>query len=331
MLATVRMPLARNIAIALLLLSLLKDSTFAQTPSQLPTCTILANVRDRHGAFVQNLPLSAFRAKYQGKPLAIHSTVIDPDKNRIVLLLDVSGSIALSKHTWEMERMVAEDFLRNAARPGRTAMVLFASDVVATMDFSHSPTEMVQTLDRFSDANKLAPKGHHTTALLDAVLYGINILGNAEPGDVVYAITDGGDNHSRHTQHDMEEGLLKNGVRFFSFYLTDSNFGTEEQRVGPRFLRDLSILTGGATLDIPDSNGSILYDLSAKGKAQIAAGLAYLYDLMGHYYELRLDQLPESGKKNLELDLLDSAGRKSKDLTVMYPQRLSSCFTEGAK
>jgi hypothetical protein len=63
----------------------------------------------------------------------------------------------------------------------------------------------------------------------------------------------------------------------------------------------------------------------------MAAALFYLYDLMGNFYELQLDQLPASGKKNLELELLTESGRRIKDLTLMYPQRLNPCRTEATE
>jgi hypothetical protein len=327
MLATALMTLANNIG-TLLLPFLFAGSLLAQTPSQASSCSIVANVRDPHGAFVKDLSGLTFRGKSEGKPIDIKLSPVNLEKRRVVLLLDVSGSLAFSSHTWKTEKMVASDFLRSAAMPGRTAMVLFASDIVKTFDFNHSPAEMTETLERFSDASKVAGKGRHSTALIDAVLYGLTLLGSPQPGDVIYAVTDGGDNFSHHTQREMEEGLLKGGVRFFSFFLTDSNSPTEEQRVGPSRLRDLALLSGGATLDIPDSNGSILYDLSPKGKAQMAAGLFYLYDLMGNFYELQLDQLPASGKKSLELELLNESGRRVKDFTLMYPQRANPCRTD---
>lgn len=73
-------------------------------------------------------------------------------------------------------------------------------------------------------------------------------------------------------------------------------------------------------------SGSILYDLSPKGRVQLSGQLAYIYDLMAHFYQLDVT-LPAIAdrRRRWEWDVVDEHGHTRKDLTLMYPVELVPC------
>lgn len=226
--------------------------------------------------------------------------------------------------------MVAGDLLSNPQR--RVATVVFAGTIELSLDFSHNPTEMLQRLQGLQDIRKVVPKEDRKTALLDAVMYALRLLKNPSPGDSIYAISDGGDNYSHSNLEEVQHALLASGVRFFAFYMTDNTFRPKERLSGPPLLHALADDSGGAVLDIPDTSGSILYDLSPKGRAQLSSQLAYIYDLMEHFYQLDVT-LPAvvDKRRRWEWDVVDERGHTRKDLDLMYPVELVPCEAAAEK
>jgi hypothetical protein len=265
----------------------------AQTLDSCDTRDVVVNVRDRSGKLVVNLPASAFRAKIHGQPVTVLSDEINVAPGRVVVLLDASGSITGSQHTWETARLIAGDLLSSNPRLN-VALLVFAAGIEDQMGFSHAPNEIFHWLRQFQKGAELVPAGKRQTAFLDSVLYAANLLGETVPGDAIYAVSDGGDNLSRHTQSDVERTLLDKNVRFFVFYMTGSNFPTEEQSRGVSMLQEMANNTGGAVIDIPDTATSILYDLSPKGRARMSADLQQMYDLMQYFYVLKIKLPPRN-------------------------------------
>lgn len=282
------------------------------------------NVRDHLGRLVAGVPPAGFRGKFHGKPITIRSVRMSDTPQRIVLLLDASGSISQSGHTWDTARMVAGDLLSNPQR--RAATVVFASKIELSLDFSHTAEDMLHRLQNLQNVRKAISKNDRKTALLDTVMYALRLLKDPMPGDSIYAVSDGGDNSSHFHVEEVQQALLASGVRFFAFYMTDSTFRPKEQLTGPPLLHALADNSGGAVLDLPDTSGSILYDLSPKGRVQLFSQLAYVYDLMGHFYLLDVT-LPAvvDKRRRWEWSVVDERGHARKDLDLMYPAEVVPC------
>jgi von Willebrand factor type A domain len=313
---------SRQAAIFWLTFVTLSPLLFAQS-----ICTQLTtpmNVRDHRGRLVTGLPPASFRGTFRGKRVTVRSVRVPDTPQRVVLLLDASGSISESGHTWNTARMVAGDFLTNSQ--SRVATVIFAGKIELSLDFSHTPAEMLQHLQGLQDLGKLLPKEDRKTALLDAVMYALRLLKDPSPGDSIYAVSDGADNYSHSHVEEVQQALLGSGVRFFAFYMTDSTFHPKEPLSGPPLLHALADDSGGAVLDVPDTSGSILYDLSPKGRVQLSGQLAYIYDLMAHFYQLDVT-LPAMAdrRRRWEWEVVDEHGRTLKDVTLMYPVELVPC------
>lgn len=316
----------------LLLLLLAVCRLVAQSTDNCLHRTMTVNVRDSNGNLVPDLPTTAFHGKLRGKPVTVRSEQVEIGPRRLVMLLDASGSITGSEYTWKIAQLVAGDIISSASRPNQVALVVFAAQVLDVTNFTSARMQVLEKLRQLEDGSKAAPKGKRRTALFDTLTYAADLFGSPMPGDVIYAITDGGDNISHKTEEDVQTRLLSKGVRFFAFYMTENNFPTEEERLGPRVLHSLAALTGGAVLDIPNSSLSPLYDLSPKGRERMAAQLRYLYDLMVSFYQLEIElPAPVDKQRHWDLEVVDKHGKTRKGVSLFYPQELMPCRIEAAK
>ena len=89
---------------------------------------------------------------------------------------------------------------------------------------------------------------HGKTALYDSLLAGLQLLGSPTSSDILYAITDAGDNSSHAVPKDVAKALTSSGVHLFvSLLASNPSFRnrTPEEIMGPEDLSDLVHKTGG--------------------------------------------------------------------------------------
>src|SRR6202040_2716823 len=84
------------------------------------------------------------------------------------------------------------------------------------------------------------------TALLDAIYMGMSKMRQAKyPKKALLIISDGGDNHSRYTEGEIKALVKEADVMVYAIGIYDRYFPTEEERLGPALLGEVSELTGG--------------------------------------------------------------------------------------
>lgn len=305
-----------------LVLLALTFSLHAQPIDKCASRTVTVNVRDRQGNFVTGLSPSSFLVTQNGKPITVSSADMEVGP-RVILLLDVSGSMTSQPAKWQTVKLVSEHMVLSSRNSFRMALVLFASDVIETLDFSHSGKEILERVRQLGDGQSVARKGKRQTALLDAALQAGALFGMLEAGDAIFVITDGGDNESHARSSEVEQKLSAAGVRFFAFVLSDQYIAAMDELLEAReTLSDLARWTGGTVLEVdsPVSLGS-----------RTEASLNRLYDQMARFYRLGLGVVGTDEKSHWRLAVLDSQGRARKDLTVTYPRQLPACGVSTAE
>jgi len=75
-------------------------------------------------------------------------------------------------------------------------------------------------------------------------------------------ISDGGDNHSRYTEGEIRSMVKEADILIYAIGIYDHYFATEEERLGPGLLSDVTELTGGRAFTIDNPND--LADVSTK-------------------------------------------------------------------
>ncbi|MGH9862296.1 MAG: VWA domain-containing protein [Candidatus Acidiferrales bacterium] len=315
------MPLRR----ALLLVVLLTPAASLALSAQEPPCarrTVVVNVVDKNGEQVWGLTAADFRGEFRGQPVKILSVAVDPPPHRVVILLDASGSMGRSAK-WELAQTLADDILQPSPFYFPAALVIFSDKIRKEVGFEQGHGAVAQAVAELTD-KRTETKVEGRTALLDAIMRALGLLAPARVGDAVYLLTDGGDNASHAKSRDVEDALLASGTRLFALLLPDPTVRPEpEMYFGPESLRRFAEACGGSLNVV----GTKHFNLSEKELAALAEeARRKFYSPMATFYLVKIE-LPQNPDKprSWKLEVVDPAGRKRKDLTVLYPQKLLPC------
>jgi len=170
----------------------------------------------------------------------------------IGVIFDMSGSMSTKI---ERAREAVMEFFKTANPQDEFFVIAFADKPEEISDFTSSVDEIQGRL------LYTTPKGR--TALLDAIYLGISKMRQAKyPKKALLVISDGGDNHSRYTEGEIRSLVKEADVLIYAIGLYDHYFATEEERLGPGLLSDVTELTGGRAFTIDNPND--LADVSTK-------------------------------------------------------------------
>ena len=168
------------------------------------------------------------------------------------VIFDMSGSMS-SKI--ERAREAVIEFFKTANPQDEFFMVTFADKPEEISDFTTSVDDIQGKLVY------TVPKGR--TALLDAIYLGVSKMRQARyPKKALLIISDGGDNHSRYTEGEIKSMVKEADILIYAVGIYDHFFPTDEERLGPGLLGDITELTGGRAFTIDNPND--LADVSTK-------------------------------------------------------------------
>lgn len=198
------------------------------------------SVTDEMNRLVTGLDKGNFQV-YDNKELQTvqHFSSVDAPVS-IGVIFDSSGSMT-SKI--ERARQAITEFLNTANPEDEFFLITFNDKPNEVSDFT-SAIEEIQ--------NKLIyilPQGR--TALLDALYLGVSKMATAKYAKkALLIISDGGDNHSRYTEHEVLSLVKEADVLIYALGIYDTYFPTEEERLGPSLLNEISELTGGRSFTV---------------------------------------------------------------------------------
>jgi Ca-activated chloride channel homolog len=168
------------------------------------------------------------------------------------VIFDMSGSMS-SKI--ERAREAVVEFFKTANPQDEFFMIAFADKPEEVSDFTSSIEDIQGKLVY------TVPKGR--TALLDAIYLGVSKMRHAKyPKKAMLIISDGGDNHSRYTEGEIKSMVKEADVLIYAVGIYDHYFPTEEEKLGPALLSEVTELTGGRAFTIDNPND--LADVATK-------------------------------------------------------------------
>jgi Ca-activated chloride channel homolog len=159
------------------------------------------------------------------------------------VIFDTSGSM---KSKIDRAREAAVEFFKTANPQDEFFMITFGDKPEMISDFTTSIEDIQNNLVY------AVPKGR--TALIDAVYMGLIKMRQARnTKKALLIISDGGDNHSRYTERELNDLVKEADVMIYAIGVYDSYFATDEERLGPSLLSEISEITGGRafTFDSP--------------------------------------------------------------------------------
>jgi Ca-activated chloride channel family protein len=168
------------------------------------------------------------------------------------VIFDMSGSMS-SKI--ERAREAVVEFFKTANPQDEFFMITFSDKPEEVSDFTNSVEDIQGKLVY------TVPKGR--TALLDAIYLGVSKMRHAKyPKKAMLIISDGGDNHSRYTEGEIKSMVKEADVLIYAVGIYDHYFPTEEEKLGPALLSEITELTGGRAFTIDNPND--LADVATK-------------------------------------------------------------------
>ena len=168
------------------------------------------------------------------------------------VIFDSSGSMA-SKMDRAKDAVL--EFFKTANPQDEFFMITFSDEPELVSDFTSSVDD-IQSKLVFAVPQK-------RTALLDAIYMGITKMRQAKyPKKALLIISDGGDNHSRYTEGEIKSMVKEADVMIYAIGIYDRYFPTEEERLGPALLGEITELTGGRAFTVENPND--LADVATK-------------------------------------------------------------------
>ena len=302
---------------------------------------LLATVIDQQGMPVSGLQSTDFRVKVDGKEVSVSSIVEDSRKRRAVILLDTNAGMrddATGK--WTLAKEIAthiaqvgpwEDVSRvgvfgDAAQKGERATSLETIANLKNYDFG-----------MISSGVALAGAKQHASPLFDSLFESVSLFQPPIAGDVVFLVTDGGDEGSKKKAKEVQEALLAHGVRVFAITLpmrydaqlvvTGPGGGTDAltQRENTDFI-NLVVNSGGAFLRIQPNRRTNEwgFKFTDEERMRLATSLQILYLQAAKAYRIEWASLPgtvSSAQRRLDISVTSA----NKRLTVRHAKFLPPC------
>lgn len=295
------------------------------------TRSVPVSVIARNGERVVDLTAKDFRAEIGHDRVEITSVHAESAPKRVVIVFDTSGSMRGSDSRtidkMQLASRVLGDALTHLPANIRVALLTFDDKTELELGFDTSRDQIAAGVATIQRTATTLPHGH--TALWDAISRAIDMIPHPGPGDVIYAITDGGDNASRTSRKAIEEKLQLACVRLFTFLLDDVL--TPEERFGWDEIRDLAVESGGVSLDVSANfNGNMGrgpmtdFKLDAQREQQVSGALAAMYRSMAAPYVIDV-RMPTSLRRMRTWKLHLTDPKLQKNTMVYYPHNLMPC------
>jgi len=274
---------------------------------------------DRDGNLITDLHPSDFEATIHHEPVQILSITPDTRPHRIVIVLDLSGSMG----TQERVVFIPALLLARTRIPNSSmALLAFDEKIIAQADFSDGQPAIVEKLIKLRQESP----AQRRTALFDTVVAALRLLPSPSSADVLYVISDGADNVSHTRFEQLRSQVTASGVRLFASLMQGQRHPnrslTPEEENGPWDLGQLANLSGGA-VDTPLARG-----LPTKPKENEAflEGMREFYRTMVQNDQMQI-QLPNAFYKTTawELKLSKSANISPKNVSLFYRKSLEPC------
>jgi hypothetical protein len=296
--------------------------------------TVTVSMSTPDGSPVPPLESANFAGIYGKTPIHVASAVMNREPIRVVLLLDISGSMTgfgagfVGKFSLDL----AEHFASNMPQETAIGLGFFYTKLIPVLPPTTDRKSLLYQLEGLR-SHPTSVKGR--TALWDAVLGSLKMFDHPHSGDVIYVISDGGDNASKITVNHVAQILGESGIRLtaFVFQAMPAIRRTTEEEFGPTTVDEVARDTGGTILtqmtenveELKISVEPTVFEKSGK-LTPFGLNLISQYRQIGSFYRIGFD-LPEALKKpqNWKLELVGLEKTQRDKIALTYPHVLLAC------
>jgi len=202
-------------------------------------------------------------------------TITDPMGRLVTGLAKNRFRVFEGKQQQEIQHFSAEDVpislgiifdtsssMRDKIERAREAVVQFCGianpqDEFFMITFSDTPQLATDFTSRVANIQSglALTQARGRTALLDAIYLGVNEMRQAKhQRKALLIISDGGDNRSRYTEHEIRSLVMEADVMIYAVGIYDRNFVTPEESRGPDLLNEIAGFTGGRAFALDNPN-----------------------------------------------------------------------------
>jgi VWFA-related protein len=264
--------------------------------------SVLASVRDKHGAFINNLTKDDFQIFEDGKLQTVKYFSKETDLPLTIgMLVDVSAS---QQNLIEIEKNAASVFFSQVIKKKDQAFLIsFGSESELLQDLTNSTKLLQRGLDGlklnagFSGLHPSTIPGAdrpHGTVLFDAVFLAASDRMVHEVGrKVMVLITDGGDQGSKVSWQTATEGAQKTDSVIYSVYYVDPGFyyrgGFSMGGGGDKgVLKKMSDETGGHVYEVDRKHtlNNVFDELQQEMRSQYAISYGTSNPKDGKYHKI---------------------------------------------
>ena len=204
------------------------------------------------------------------------------------VIFDSSGSMSSKM---DRAKDAVMEFFKTANPQDEFFMITFSDEPEVVSDFTSSVDEIQNKL--------IYAVPRRRTALLDAIYMGVTKMRQAKyPKKALLIISDGGDNHSRYTENEIKALVKEADVMVYAIGIYDRYFPTQEERLGPGLLGEVSELSGGRafTVENPNDLSDVATKIGVELRNQYVLGYRPHNDLRdGKWRKIKVKLLPPKG------------------------------------
>jgi Ca-activated chloride channel homolog len=222
------------------------------------------SVTDPDQRLVTGLSQDNFQVFEGKRPQTIRNFSSEDVPISVGIIVDSSGSMA---DKWDRVQEAVNQFCKAANAQDEFFMIIFNEAPRLATDFTSVPEDLQREL-LFTH-----PRGR--TSLLDAIHMGLRKMKDAKYGKkALLIISDGGDNHSRHTEREIKALAKESDVMIYSIGTFDRYVPTPEELQGPALLSEITEPTGGRafTLDNVNSMPQVAHHIGIELRTQYVLG-----------------------------------------------------------
>lgn len=296
------MPYRRNQIVFALVFVLFGTRLFAQTAicsQQSVSVNILMQ-----GTMARELRAGELAAKLDKEHVKILSVLPGDAPHRVIVLLDSSGSVLSSPFAWRAYLAMAGNLVTNLPAGTTATLVLFADRIDMIIPVTDDRAKLE------SQFKTIEPgwgyfRRPRSSALWDAMKATSDMFADPRKGDVLYVLSDGGDNASRIRLKDVETIFRSKPIKLqlISIRVADALRADAESL---QKLKNLAVETGGASAEI-------------WGKAKSQS----LFQAIPRPYRVEIE-VPARWK-NTEKSTITLTGATIEGTDIKYSGRLASC------
>lgn len=319
-----------RILLTLLMLCLVPCKHSAQSA---PCTSILMplTLRDARGELIHSYSAGDLEVKLNGNAQHLERIQRETRSRRMVVLLDASGSMKERGREILWRRAIASAQFLTGLSERRThlALLIFNKEIVEEIGFSDDNAAIAKRLNELAqDQEFLNREVQGTTHLYDAMNRALQLLGQPTSADVLFLVSDAGENGSHLHFADIRRKLLQTGVRVFLARLelagTNNRNMSPEEVSGVEDTLTLVEQTGGAGMTLAPNQ--INLGFQTRPTPSVTEGVRMFYGGLFENDVLEVASPPsDSKKRELKITLSSSGRDRLNGAQLTYPHQLYSC------